>query len=190
MVVRSQEQNEQVASSRTEQPESLQQPGCFAAFRQALNNQSRRLLRRSRTQVIPAPSISAQVPVIVTNAPSAAPAAVPAPSNAAEQKDHECAICFEMIETSEEPHAFPCTHIFHPACINPWLIHHTTCPTCRFDSALETASNSNSHSAPRGQSLSFNRVRGTTIRIALTPRTIDIGHGHESAMMDLVYELT
>lgn len=29
--------------------------------------------------------------------------------------------------------AFPCHHIFHETCIEPWLQSKTTCPTCRFD---------------------------------------------------------
>jgi hypothetical protein len=149
-----------------------EQVGCFVAFRQALNNRSRRLLRRSQAQVIPASSTSAQVPVIVTNTSSTAPVAVPAPSNATEEKDLECAICFDMIETSEKPHTFPCGHIFHPACVAPWLIYHDTCPTCRtVDPEVETSR------ASRGQSLAFNRVRGSTIRIPSMPPAMDIGRG-------------
>ncbi|KZV96126.1 hypothetical protein EXIGLDRAFT_833899 [Exidia glandulosa HHB12029] len=31
--------------------------------------------------------------------------------------------------------AFPCRHLFHEVCLAPWLLGHTTCPTCRFDAA-------------------------------------------------------
>jgi hypothetical protein len=30
-------------------------------------------------------------------------------------------------------HAFPCAHLFHTACLFPWLCIKTTCPTCRLD---------------------------------------------------------
>eukprot|EP00211_Chloroparvula_japonica_P005888 CAMPEP_0119121854 /NCGR_PEP_ID=MMETSP1310-20130426/2287_1 /TAXON_ID=464262 /ORGANISM="Genus nov. species nov., Strain RCC2339" /LENGTH=345 /DNA_ID=CAMNT_0007111435 /DNA_START=467 /DNA_END=1504 /DNA_ORIENTATION=+ len=39
-----------------------------------------------------------------------------------------CAICRDAME---EAKLLPCGHLFHEACLLPWLKHHHNCPTCR-----------------------------------------------------------
>ncbi|RLL95070.1 hypothetical protein CFD26_102679 [Aspergillus turcosus] len=43
-----------------------------------------------------------------------------------------CSICMEQLKGEEDVRPLPCEHIFHPACVDPWLTrYHTSCPLCR-----------------------------------------------------------
>ena len=44
---------------------------------------------------------------------------------------NKCTICLELFQDNESVKQLPCSHIFHPHCIDPWLASHTTCPNCR-----------------------------------------------------------
>jgi len=45
-----------------------------------------------------------------------------------------CSICFDEYKDTDNIMLLPCNHIFHPACINPWLSQHShQCPLCRYD---------------------------------------------------------
>jgi hypothetical protein len=44
-----------------------------------------------------------------------------------------CAICCSNIALGEECQLLPCGHMYHPACVKPWLYQHSTCPTCRYE---------------------------------------------------------
>ncbi|KAL2490485.1 E3 ubiquitin-protein ligase ATL6 [Abeliophyllum distichum] len=58
-----------------------------------------------------------------------------------EVKDHkigkgslECAVCLNEFEDNETLRLLPkCDHVFHPECIDAWLVSHVTCPVCRAD---------------------------------------------------------
>ena len=64
------------------------------------------------------------------NAISAAPQTVPIPNANAPG----CAICTEDFETGQDIRILPCTHKYHPECVDPWLLNISgTCPICRVD---------------------------------------------------------
>lgn len=50
--------------------------------------------------------------------------------DASQYKD--CNICLTSFELGEEVVRIPCKHIFHSACLVPWLKQNGTCPVCRF----------------------------------------------------------
>lgn len=57
------------------------------------------------------------------------------PSVTTTQKDvdesAECAVCRSEYTLGEECKRLPCEHMFHNACIDPWLQLHDSCPICR-----------------------------------------------------------
>lgn len=43
-----------------------------------------------------------------------------------------CAICLEQFQENCEVKKLPCHHIFHPGCVDPWLIRSVgDCPVCK-----------------------------------------------------------
>lgn len=44
-----------------------------------------------------------------------------------------CSICTDKFTEKDTVRELPCKHIFHPNCIDPWLLAHSKCPTCRVD---------------------------------------------------------
>ncbi|KAL5995616.1 hypothetical protein ACLOJK_025680 [Asimina triloba] len=44
-----------------------------------------------------------------------------------------CAICKETMRAGEEGKKLPCEHVYHGACIVPWLESRNSCPVCRFE---------------------------------------------------------
>lgn len=62
--------------------------------------------------------------------------------------DTDCTICLGEFEEGERVRVLPkCNHGFHVRCIDPWLVSHSSCPTCR-QSLLEQQGASDSDSAP------------------------------------------
>ncbi|KAH7348282.1 hypothetical protein BKA65DRAFT_257615 [Rhexocercosporidium sp. MPI-PUGE-AT-0058] len=54
----------------------------------------------------------------------------------------ECSICVDDFVQGEETRMLPCTHRFHPGCIDPWLLDTSgTCPVCRYDLHVATTNN-------------------------------------------------
>lgn len=48
-------------------------------------------------------------------------------------ESHMCAVCLESYKVGEVVTVLTCDHIFHKACINPWLLERRTCPMCKCD---------------------------------------------------------
>uniref|UniRef100_A0A8D0C171 Ring finger protein 148 n=1 Tax=Salvator merianae TaxID=96440 RepID=A0A8D0C171_SALMN len=44
-----------------------------------------------------------------------------------------CAVCLEMYKPKDIARILHCRHLFHKACIDPWLLNHQTCPVCKWD---------------------------------------------------------
>ena len=63
-------------------------------------------------------------------------AAMPPPSSQHTSSSHgrlECSICLHDLRgaSAEERLALPCAHVFHAACVEPWLRTHSECPECK-----------------------------------------------------------
>ncbi|XP_075899235.1 RING finger protein 148-like [Nelusetta ayraudi] len=46
---------------------------------------------------------------------------------------HMCAVCMESYKAGEVVTVLTCDHIFHKACIEPWLLERRSCPMCKCD---------------------------------------------------------
>lgn len=46
---------------------------------------------------------------------------------------HMCAVCIESYKAGDVVTVLTCDHIFHKACIEPWLLEKRTCPMCKCD---------------------------------------------------------
>ncbi|XP_040023820.2 RING finger protein 148 [Gasterosteus aculeatus] len=46
---------------------------------------------------------------------------------------HVCAVCIESYKAGDVVTVLTCDHIFHKACIEPWLLERRTCPMCKCD---------------------------------------------------------
>lgn len=49
------------------------------------------------------------------------------------QDDLTCAICRDILVIGTEVNQLPCLHLYHPACILPWLNARNSCPLCRYE---------------------------------------------------------
>lgn len=44
----------------------------------------------------------------------------------------DCTICLETLKKGDEVKKLPCGHVFHSACVTPWLMKkRAVCPVCR-----------------------------------------------------------
>ncbi|KAL5111412.1 hypothetical protein TcWFU_001599 [Taenia crassiceps] len=43
----------------------------------------------------------------------------------------QCAICIEVFKPQDLIRSLPCRHMYHRACIDPWLLKHRSCPLCK-----------------------------------------------------------
>lgn len=81
------------------------------------------------------------------------PTAVPS-SNVDNQTT--CPICVDDFEGGEELRVLPCKHQYHPACIDPWLLNHSTiCPLCRYDFSLMATASNFAYDAPEDFNVSM-----------------------------------
>lgn len=47
--------------------------------------------------------------------------------------EEKCAVCLTEFEDKEKVRDLTCKHIFHPSCIDTWLVQNSTCPVCKHD---------------------------------------------------------
>lgn len=53
--------------------------------------------------------------------------------NVQQGEEEKCPICFMDFDSGEEVKMLPCKHVFHPGCIDTWLVRNCTCPICKRD---------------------------------------------------------
>lgn len=72
-------------------------------------------------------------------APPASASAIGSLPNVFISKDHEkngsldCAVCKDPLPIGTETKQLPCLHLYHSACILPWLMARNSCPVCRYE---------------------------------------------------------
>ncbi|KAG0477515.1 hypothetical protein HPP92_014356 [Vanilla planifolia] len=44
-----------------------------------------------------------------------------------------CAVCKDPLSIDTEARKLPCSHLYHPTCIIPWLRTRNSCPVCRYE---------------------------------------------------------
>jgi hypothetical protein len=42
-----------------------------------------------------------------------------------------CVVCLDDLQTGQSATTLPCNHVYHAACLRPWLRRANACPTCR-----------------------------------------------------------
>ncbi|CAK9310315.1 unnamed protein product [Citrullus colocynthis] len=67
-----------------------------------------------------------------------------------------CAICKDQFLLEVEAKQLPCSHLYHPDCILPWLSNHDSCPLCRFKLPSDDPSD---HVRCRGATTALLRAR-------------------------------
>ena len=48
-------------------------------------------------------------------------------------EEEKCSICISEFADQEELRQLPCSHLFHPECVDTWLVQNTNCPVCKAD---------------------------------------------------------
>ena len=67
-----------------------------------------------------------------------------ASSTIKEGEEEKCPICLVEINDNEDIKRLPCKHLFHPNCIDTWLVKNSACPICKRD-VLEAIHKNHQH---------------------------------------------
>ena len=97
-------------------------PLLAAAYVHAIYTVFKRLLRSQKARVTKAASVYRDLRKEYTAVRTA---------YAGPDETDVCGICMEPCAVSLHYTILGCTHVFHSACIRPWLIRNSTCPNCR-----------------------------------------------------------
>ena len=54
-------------------------------------------------------------------------------SQTAKGEEEKCSICITEYENGEKIRKLPCSHLFHPECVDTWLVQNSSCPVCKHD---------------------------------------------------------
>ena len=55
----------------------------------------------------------------------------------------KCMICLYDINIGERECTLPCLHIFHPECLEQWIVRKRLCPVCKYDISLDSLLSNN-----------------------------------------------
>lgn len=50
-----------------------------------------------------------------------------------EGEEERCPVCLMGFEQGDDVKTLPCKHMFHPGCIDTWLVRNSACPICKRD---------------------------------------------------------
>ena len=50
-----------------------------------------------------------------------------------EGEEEKCPICQTDFDNGDDVKVLPCEHIYHPGCVDTWLVRNCTCPICKKD---------------------------------------------------------
>lgn len=53
------------------------------------------------------------------------------------EEEEQCAVCRMEFETGDDTATLPCSHFYHPDCINQWLKINKACPVCNHEVTLD-----------------------------------------------------
>lgn len=85
---------------------------------------------------------------------------------------HElCTICCESCAGDRETTPLPCGHVFHAACLAPWLFRRQSCPNCRCGPGGSSSSDASDSSAAENDSSDDEHMHYVDLRSMIAQRT-------------------